>query len=111
MEVDFIQTLLEMRNGGTATDCAQKLADVIQGVCETGKAGEMTLKIKVSAASFSRNGDVTEVELTHEAKAKVPEDSPGKTLFFATGNILSRVDPNQLAFNMDAEEERTEDRG
>ena len=65
----------------------------MKAVRETGKAGEITLKIKVRKLD-NRNEDA--VRLTPHVSTKIPQLPPYDTIMFSTGDgDLLRDDPNQ----------------
>lgn len=95
-QADFVHLLLEMRNGGVASDCNRKFNEVLAAVLETGAKGEVTLKLKVKPSRFALGGAVIEVETEHECTAKRPELKVGRSLFFVTKDgRLTRDDPSQ----------------
>lgn len=99
---DFLNTVASMRNGRVIADCSLKLSKVIEGVKATGKKGKLILEIGIEPSRVSMDG-VTEMELRHTAKAVVPEADQGKTIFFISGNDeLTRDDPAQMQFEMEA---------
>jgi hypothetical protein len=74
---------------------AESLREIVRAVMDTGKAGKLTLSIKVSPnddGSVLCDGDV---------KTAVPKPSVGGAIFFTTadGDLLRR-DPRQGEFNL-----------
>lgn len=109
---DFVQTLVEMRNGAVASECSNKLTEVIKAVCETGKKGKLALVIGIEPSMIVL-GEVTEIQLKHDVKIIEPTTDPGVTTFFPlkdeTGHpsgVISRQDPNQMALDLQAETKR-----
>lgn len=87
----FGQFLLEQRNGGLHGELSDALRELVEAVAQHGKAGSLTLTVKVSPTkSFGQ------FEVVDEVKAKLPEPERGGSLFFADdrGN-LSRTNPHQ----------------
>lgn len=78
----FTDTLRDMRNGQTVRELTDAMADVIQRVKDTGKAGELTLKLKIAPAS--RGGEVTTVIVTDNVTTKLPVMERGASIFFTT---------------------------
>lgn len=67
-----------------------KLGEVVDAVIETGKKGELTLKIKIA-----KNGEGS-VKLDTDITSKVPEPTIPSSIFFATsGGSLRKDNPNQ----------------
>lgn len=92
----FIDTLIEMRNGGVAIECEKALEDVVQGVRKTGKNGKLTLVLTVRAAD--KGPDVDTVFLQDTVKADVPVADKKLTLFFADDKgQLSKQDKRQMS--------------
>ncbi|MCW5981970.1 MAG: hypothetical protein KIT09_28050 [Bryobacteraceae bacterium] len=89
----FQETILQIQNGTTAAELSEALRNVVAAVRETGKAGALTLTLKVVPASKGA-ADVLMIEAA--VKAKLPERDRGRTVFYATeDNRLVRNDPKQ----------------
>lgn len=89
----FSQQLAFLSKGCLDDELTEALADVVKAVRETGKPGEITLKIKVSMLN---KRDENAVKLTPSVKTKQPEMAPYETIMFSTGDgDLIRDDPNQ----------------
>ena len=89
----FLNTLADVRAGGAVEDLDASLADVVQAVRNTGKTGELTLKLTIKPAS---KGDIVTLFVDADIKTKLPRLDKGSTVFFAddTGS-LTRRDPRQ----------------
>ena len=86
----FIQTLPHMHGGATASDLASKLKELVAAVGQTGKKGELSLKISLKPAGGGK------VELMAEVKGKIPQPSLQESIFFTTEkHELTRIDPEQ----------------
>lgn len=86
----IIETLNRLDAGMLMDDATEKLAEVVKSVEETGKAGELTIKVKVrkaTAGALALEGVVT---------SKMPPKEKFESLLFATpeGNLLAE-DPRQ----------------
>ncbi|MHB8727626.1 MAG: hypothetical protein ACYC9K_01155 [Sulfuricaulis sp.] len=89
----FTETLRELRAGRTQDELAEAMNQVVKAVRETGKVGEVTLTIRVKAASA---GNTDTLMLLDTIKTKIPQLERGASSFFATpDNNLTRRDPNQ----------------
>lgn len=89
----FINTLADVRAGGVIDDLDDILADVVQAVRNTGKTGELTLKLTIKPAS---KGDICTLFVDADIKTKLPRLDKGSTVFFADDdNSLTRRDPRQ----------------
>ena len=89
----FIDTLRELRAGKTLDELAEHLQELVAAVRTTGRAGTLTITIKVGTAS---RGDHECIMLRDEIKTKIPQGERAATLFFATPeNNLTRRQPRQ----------------
>jgi len=88
----FTNTVNQLRSGRTQEELSKKLNEIVNACRDTGKVGELTLKIKVRPDK----GDTGQYFLEDNVVVKLPEFERGKTLMFGTpeGN-LQRTDPNQ----------------
>lgn len=89
MSRPFADVLREL-NGETYDELTIQLGELVTAVMQTGKAGSMSLSLKISA---NGTGSVT---ITDEVKVKIPEAARPKTMFFATeSGSLMRNNPRQ----------------
>jgi len=92
----FIQ---ELRDGRAHSELSGQLAELIGKVRETGKGGELTLKIKVKPAS--RGGDVDKVTVSDQISITLPKPEKGEDFFWLTSeNDLSRNHPRQQSLEL-----------
>ncbi|GHA15344.1 hypothetical protein GCM10007989_07640 [Devosia pacifica] len=99
----FADVLRELSGGTIYEDLGTQLGEVVTGVLETGKVGELSLKL-----SIKPNGEGS-VQVIPDIKQKVPKQAVGSTLFFATSSgSLLRNDPRQT--EMPLREVKHEDR-
>lgn len=87
----FIDTLNALRYGQLHQELTDRLHELTQACSETGKVGELTLKIKM------KPGKAGQMEIIDELKTKLPEFERGSTILFTTPEgVLQREDPRQL---------------
>lgn len=97
-KTDFMNLLMEMRNGAVAQDLNEKFNEMLSAVLESAGPGELTIKIKAKPSKMGTGGAVLEVETEHECKLKKPELSVGSSRFFVTHEgVLTRDNPAQAA--------------
>lgn len=73
-------------------EATEALNDLVHATTETGKAGSLTLTIKMKPIG----GKAGQMELETDVKAKLPAPTKGKTILFTTpDNNLQRSDPRQ----------------
>lgn len=73
-------------------EATEALNDLVHATTETGKAGSLTLTIKMKPIG----GKTGQMELETDVKAKLPTPTKGKTILFTTpDNNLQRQDPRQ----------------
>jgi len=89
----FQETILQINNGATVAELSGALEKVVAAVRMAGKAGSITLTLKVAPASKGST-DVLMVE--SQVRTKLPEPERGISIFYATeDNKLVRNDPKQ----------------
>ena len=94
MSIRPITDTLRILQGGAFLDqCSDKLAEVVQHVEETGKAGKLTITLDIKKAGGA-------LAISAKASNKVPETKPDEDLMWATveGN-LTQENPNQRKLN------------
>jgi hypothetical protein len=90
----FQETILQINNGATVAELSEALEKVVAAVRMAGKAGSVTLTLKVAPASKGST-DVLMVE--SQVRTKLPEPERGISIFYATDdNHLVRNDPRQI---------------
>lgn len=102
MSVRPITDTLRLLDGGAFLDLASdKLAALVKGVDETGKAGKLVISLDVKRVSGGA------ISLSPNVTTKVPEPKPDSTLLWATveGN-LSVDNPHQQKLDLRAVEAR-----
>lgn len=87
----FTDTLNQLRFGTLNDDLSTELNKLVQACANTGKVGELTLKIKL------KPGKGGQIEVVDDIKVNTPKEERGSSIMFATpeGN-LQREDPRQL---------------
>jgi hypothetical protein len=92
--------LRDIRKGRAVEMLSEELAEVTRGVLENQKAGELTIKLKVSPQGKGDNAVVMSLTSTK----KVPQAKLPDALFFADldGDLL-RDDPTQQRLFADSE--------
>lgn len=92
----FSSFLFAQRKGATHGELTDGLAELLQAVMDTGKAGTLTLQIKVSKAT--KNGG-NQMFVADTVTVKAPKAAREESLFFfdERTSSLSRNDPTQPA--------------
>lgn len=86
----FAEILQQLGGGQVYQDLTDKLTEIVCGVQETRKSGEISIKLTIKP-----NGEHG-VMVAEQVKAKVPERPRGETLFFVnSAGHLMRDDPRQ----------------
>ncbi len=91
MSGNFLETIKEFKGSGAlAEQLSIELGDLVTAVIDTGKAGSLTLVLKVQPDSEGS------IKMGATVKTAVPKPSVGEAIFFAAANgALSRSDPRQ----------------
>lgn len=95
MSRPFADVVRDLAGGRIYEDLGTQLSETVSAVLETGKVGELSLKLTIKPNS---EGSVL---VTAAVKQKIPEPTLGSTLFFATttGSLL-RNDPRQTEMQL-----------
>ena len=89
----FQETILQINNGATVAELSEALERVVAAVRMAGKAGSITLTLKVAPAS---KGSTDVLMIESQVRTKLPEPERGISIFYATDdNRLVRNDPKQ----------------
>lgn len=83
----FSDFLNDHRGGALDIDLAEKLDEVVDAVLRTGKAGDVTLKLKVA-----KNGDMM-VQIIDDVNGKIPVLAEGRLYFRGVDGRLTRDNP------------------
>lgn len=95
MSRPFADVIRDLAGGMVYENLTTQLGEVVSAVIETGKVGEISLKLSVKPNS---EGSVL---VTAAVKQKLPEPALGSTLFFATTTgSLVRNDPRHMDMNL-----------
>lgn len=89
----FSQQMTYLNKGTLNDELTEVLADVVKAVRETGKAGSLTLTLKVS---MFNKADENIVKISPSVSSKIPEGERAETIMWSTadGDLL-RNDPHQ----------------
>lgn len=103
-QAEFASFLVNFNRGRTHDELTARMAEVSAAVAETGKAGSLTLTIKITPAK----GVDGMVLVEDDVKAKVPQLSRPAAMFYVTDDgTLSENHPAQLGmFSVQGEQTR-----
>lgn len=92
----FASMLAGMKRGAVLGDLDETLKELVAAINKSGKAGEITLKVKITPEARANDDDTRQYTLTESIGLKKPRKTRGKCTFFGDeeGNLL-RDDPNQ----------------
>lgn len=98
--------LADLNDGLTHTGLTADLHELVQTVQSTGRAGSMTLKIKIAPAS--RGGDVDKITIVADRKLELPKPEAPHDFFWLTDDAeITRQHPRQHALDLrDAQDTR-----
>lgn len=80
----FNLLLTELNEGSTHSALTGDLAELLRTVQATGRAGSVTLKIKVAPATRSNSGYVDKVTITADRKLELPKPEQPADFFYLT---------------------------
>jgi len=94
----FQQTLQQIDGGNLADDLAEKLANLIGAVKERGKAGALSLGLKIKPL----DADADSVSVVATVKVTEPAKMERASIFFTTdANTLVRNNPAQTEMKLE----------
>lgn len=92
----FSLFLVELNEGSTHAALTGDLADLLRTVQTTGRAGSLTIKVKVAPATRSNSGSVDKVTITADRKLELPKPEQPSDFFWLTEDgETSRNHPRQ----------------
>lgn len=97
--VSFLPTISEWREGTLESELNDTMQGLVKACIETGKAGELTLKLKIEPYTAKNGGH--QVDITPKVESKNPKFDPGVGIFHVVtddhGAVvdLQREDPAQ----------------
>lgn len=92
----FSLFLVELNEGSTHAALTGDLADLLRTVQATGRAGSLTIKVKVAPATRSNSGSVDKVTITADRKLELPKPEQPSDFFWLTEDgETSRNHPRQ----------------
>ena len=97
-QADIIQTMCVLDRGRFIIECGRELQELTGAIVDTNKAGELTIKLKVTPSGWNKaTGKPNQFDFQPEVVIKKPRTDAGKTIFFVTeDNTLTRDDPDQM---------------
>ena len=88
----IIDTFRDIRAGKMMDELSVEMNELIQQIIDTGKKGELTLKLKIEPLK----DEASMVSVKDEITIKAPRPDRGASLFYTTPEAnLQRNDPNQ----------------
>lgn len=94
IEQPIQQVMAELNGGNTMRELSREMKKLVKAVEDTGKVGELTLKIKMRPVA---RGNSSTLILEDLITVKTPQADRAQTVFFSVGNgKLQRNDPNQM---------------
>lgn len=94
----FSQQIGYLSRGSLDAELTEEMAALVKAVRETGKAGTITLTLKVQRLS---GRDENAVQIVPTVKMKAPAPAPYTNIMFSTGDgDLLRDDPNQRTLEL-----------
>lgn len=101
MSKPFTLILSELNEGADANGLTQKFSDLLSGVMNAGKSGKLTITVSVVPATKNKSGGVDKVNVSVDAKVKLPEHvSPADFFYLTEDGQLSRNHPRQQSLEL-----------
>lgn len=97
----FTVVLNDLNDGSTHAALTADFAELLKSVQNMGRAGSMTLKIKVAPATKSGGGAVDKITITAERKLELPKPEQPSDFFWLTDDgETSRSHPRQQSLEL-----------
>ena len=94
MSEPIVTTIRKLQGGAFSVDCGEKLAAIVKGVEETGKAGKLVITIDVKKSGAA-------VSIMANAVDKTPVEAKDPDLFWSTPEgRLTEENPNQRKLDL-----------
>lgn len=101
MSKAFSVVLNDLNDGSTHAGLTADFAELLKAVQNMGRAGSMTLKIKVASATKSNLGTVDKITITAERKLELPKPEQPADFFWLTDDgETSRNHPRQNSLDL-----------
>lgn len=93
----FYEFITETNRGNTHAALSAGLHDLVEAVRAHGRAGTLTLTIKVAPLA---KGDDSQFTVAEEISVKAPKPDPRPSIYFADrGGNLTTADPSSVTFD------------
>lgn len=93
----IFDTLREIRAGALLNEATDALAELVRAVADTGKGGEIAIRVKLKPAG---RGSAT-IVVDADVDTKIPKPDREVSFFFPTKDgSLTKQDPNQMPLGL-----------
>lgn len=97
MSREFCDTVRDLNSGEVAKELTEQFSELVAACSSTGKAGTLTLQIKLKPSK----GSSKTMTVEHDVKLKAPAfDRPPDHLFVVNGNTLVAYNPEQKKLDL-----------
>lgn len=97
----FSNYLQEFNDGCTHATLTMELGQLLQAVQDTGRAGSLTLVLKIAPAQKANSGHVDKVVINATTKLAPPKTDPPSDFFYLTDEgELTRLHPKQQSLEL-----------
>lgn len=101
MPKSFSVVLSDLNDGSTHAALTADFAELLKSVQNMGRAGSMTLKIKVAPATKTNTGSVDKITITAERKLELPKpEQPSDFYWLTDDGETSRNHPRQNSLDL-----------
>ncbi len=80
----FAHFITELNDGSTHAALSADLAELLRTVQNIGRAGSLTIKVKVAPATRTQSGGVDKVTITADRKLELPKPEQPSDFFWLT---------------------------
>ena len=99
--MSFNKLIGELNEGVTHSALSAELAELLKTVQITGRAGALTLKIKIAPAARTQTGDIDKITITADRKLELPKPQSASDFFYLTDDgETTRNHPRQHSLEL-----------
>ena len=99
--MSFNKLIGELNEGSSHAALSADLAELLKTVQNTGRAGTLTLKVKIAPATRTQSGEVDKITITADRKLELPKPvSPSDFFWLTEDGETTRNHPRQQSLEL-----------
>ena len=99
--MSFNKLIGDLNEGSTHSALSAELAELLKTVQHTGRAGSLSIKIKIAPATRTQSGEVDKITITADRKLELPKpQSPSDFFYLTEDGETTRNHPRQHSLEL-----------